>query len=64
MVFPERAGPGTLRQRPSVDQELDLLRTQEQKSSYQLLAPNLLLCFGLGGGILKDFALDSEKLFS
>lgn len=54
-MFLERAGPRTLQQRLSVDQELDLRKTQEQKPSYQLLVPNLLfLCFVLGGGILKD----------
>lgn len=57
---PEHGGGGLL-----THQELDLLKP---KNNTQLPGasprPPVFLCFVLGAGTLRDFALDSENLFS
>lgn len=57
----ERAGPTTMQQRPFVNQELDLLRTQGQNP---VASPSPPFCVCAWSGILRDFALDSGNLFS
>lgn len=63
-VLLERAGPRTPRQRPSVHQELDLLKTHGQNPAAHAGPRPPFLCFVLGGEILRDFALDYGNLFS